>query len=138
MVLWRGSTGLSRRCSSSLCLLEPRSGLPYVLMAYRTTLQASTNETPFFLLYGRDTKLPSETILFVSTRRDVVKLDDYKSMMMQEMGAASDLPRKPVAKAQKQQKHHHDKKAKNANFKIGERVFVRMPAVQTGPLRKLS
>ena len=59
-------------------------------------------------------------------------------MMMQEMGAAWDLARKAVAKAQKQQKHHHDKKAKNANFKIGERVFVRMPAVQTGPLRKLS
>ena len=73
--------------------------LPYVLMAYHATLQASTNESPFFLLYGRDPKLPSETILSVPTGRDVVKLDDYKSMMMQEMGAAWDLARKAVAKA---------------------------------------
>ena len=30
-----------------------------VLMAYRTTLQTSTGESPFYLLYGRDAKIPS-------------------------------------------------------------------------------
>ena len=59
-------------------------------------------------------------------------------MMKQEMGAAWDMARKAVVKAQKQQKYHHDKKTMNANFKIGECVFMRMPAVQTGPFRKLS
>ena len=112
--------------------------LPYVLMVYRAALQASTNESPFFLLYGRDPKLPSETLLSVPTQREVVKLDDYKSMMIREMGAAWDLAQKAVTKAQNRQKHHHDKKAKNTNFKIGERVFVQTPAVQTGSLRKLS
>ena len=112
--------------------------LPYVLMAYRATLQASTNESPFFLLYGRDPKLPSETLLSVPTQREVVKLYDYKSMMIREMGASWDLARKAVTKAQNRQKHHHDKKAKNTNFKIGERVFVQTPAVQTEPLCKLS
>ena len=111
--------------------------LPYVLMAYRATLQASTNESPFFLLYGRDLKLPSETILSVPTRK-VVKMDDYKSLMIQEMDAAWDLAQKAVTKVQNGKKHHHDKKAKNTNLKIGERVFVQMPAMQTGPLRKLS
>ena len=79
-----------------------------------------------------------KTLLSVPTQREVVKLDDYKSMMIREMGAAWDLARKAVTKAQNRQKHHHDKKAKNTNFKIGECVFVQTPAVQTEPLRKLS
>ena len=30
--------------------------LPYLLYAYRTTVQSSTRESPFFLLYGRDSQ----------------------------------------------------------------------------------
>lgn len=37
--------------------------LPYVLFAYRASLQESTRESPFFLLYGRDPKLPTEETL---------------------------------------------------------------------------
>jgi transposase InsO family protein len=34
--------------------------IPYVLYAYRTSLQKSTRESPFYLLYGRDARLPTE------------------------------------------------------------------------------
>ena len=37
--------------------------LPYVLFAYRACQQASTQESPFFLLYGRDPKLPTPAVL---------------------------------------------------------------------------
>ena len=37
--------------------------LPFVLFAYRASLQASTQESPFYLLYGRDPRLPTETAL---------------------------------------------------------------------------
>ena len=37
--------------------------LPYVLFAYRATFDASTAESPFFLLYGRDPRLPTELLL---------------------------------------------------------------------------
>ena len=38
--------------------------LPYVLFAYRSTMQHSTGESPFFLLYGRDPQLPTEAALY--------------------------------------------------------------------------
>ena len=38
------------------------SHLPFTLFAYRTSIQESTKESPFFLLYGRDAKLPSVII----------------------------------------------------------------------------
>ena len=37
--------------------------LLYVLFAYRCSMQSSTIESPFFLLYGQDPKLPTETTL---------------------------------------------------------------------------
>ena len=37
--------------------------LPYVLMAYRTTVHQTTKETPFFLLYSRDAVLSNDMFL---------------------------------------------------------------------------
>ena len=41
--------------------------LPYVLFAYRAAAQESSQESPFFLMYGRDPRLPTETALSVPT-----------------------------------------------------------------------
>ena len=48
--------------------------IPYVLFAYRATVETST----FFLLYRRDPQLPTEVVLLPKVPRDVVQLDDYK------------------------------------------------------------
>ena len=46
--------------------------LPFVLFAYRTSLQESTQESPFYLLYGRDPKLPSALgVEYTHPRQDV-------------------------------------------------------------------
>ena len=37
--------------------------LPYVLFAYRISVQSSTGESPFFLLYGWDPQLPTELVM---------------------------------------------------------------------------
>ena len=48
--------------------------LPYVLFAYRASLQESTQESPFFLLYGRDPRLPNESVLSPSKSRQLTDL----------------------------------------------------------------
>ena len=45
--------------------------IPYVLFAYRASLQESTQESPFFMLYGRDPRLPTEHVLSPRNRRHV-------------------------------------------------------------------
>ena len=112
--------------------------LPYVLFAYRTSTHASTGESPFLLLYGRDPKLPSELIESPAPEREYVDADDYKSVMIQEMNTAWDQARATISKAQKQQKRQHDKMAKNPTFKVGEQVFLSLPAMKTWPWRKLA
>ena len=70
--------------------------------------------------------------------REVMCLDDYKSILCREMQVAWDQVQQAVLKAQKQQKQQHNRETKNADFNTGDRVFVYMPATnwtdaKTGP-----
>ena len=51
--------------------------LPYVLFAYRACCQESTQESPFFMLYGRDPKLPTSAILTPQKTRSTLNLKEY-------------------------------------------------------------
>lgn len=57
--------------------------LLYVLFAYQASLQESTRESPFFLLYGRDPTLPTEAALNSPVFRSYVDTDDYKTELTQ-------------------------------------------------------
>ena len=53
--------------------------LAHILFAYRVSPQESTCESPFFLLYGRDARLPTEAALTHPKTQYQVDLDDYKT-----------------------------------------------------------
>ena len=74
--------------------------LPYVLFSYRASLQASTGKSPF-LLYGRDPRLPTETVLSPPTNPQIVHLDDFKSTLVREISSAWKCAQNSVGKAQK-------------------------------------
>lgn len=111
--------------------------LPYVLFVYRASIQASTAESPFLLVYGRDPQLPMELALSPPVERDWVQLDDYKSRMVRAMSEMWETAKPMVKKAQKKQKAHHDRTSRNADFKIGDRVFVFVSGMKSGPAHKL-
>ena len=52
--------------------------LPYLLFAYRANIQDSTKESPFFLLYGRDPHVPSDSALNSLSTPCMVDLEDYE------------------------------------------------------------
>ena len=112
--------------------------LPYVLFAYRASEHASTGQSPFMLLYGRDPQLPSQLNLAPSVHRETVDITTYKSTVVQEMNEAWSTAKSTLEKAQGRQKQQHDKSAQNAEFQVGEQVFVLMPALRSGPAYKLS
>ena len=120
--------------------MESRSGmrLSYVLFAYRASLQLSTGESPFFLLYGRDPQLPSATVLSPLLEGKVLELDNYKSTQVWELSSAWTWAQEAVAKAQKQQKQQYDKAATDCEFSVGDRVFICMPAWKTEHIQKLA
>ena len=112
--------------------------LPYVLFAYRSSLQESTKESPFYLLYGRDPRLPTEHILTPPGDRSTHDLDDYKSELIVRMAEAWKLARSQVEKAQQWQKKQHNRLSSDAEFHMGDRVYVYMPAEKRGKAYKFA
>ena len=112
--------------------------LPYVLFAYRASLQQSTQESPFFLLYGRDPRLPTRQALSPDPLRQVVALDDYKAQMLTGLSEAWELAQKEVVKAQQRQKRQYDRHSRGVHFQKGDRVFVYMPGMVRGKAYKFA
>ena len=112
--------------------------LPYLLFAYWSTMQPSTGESPLFLLYGRDPQPPTDIALSPPVVRHTMDLDGYKSIMLMTMSSAWKLAQENLQKAQKKQKYQHDKRTRNTEFTVGDRVFVYMAAIRNGLAYKLT
>ena len=108
--------------------------LAHLLIAYRVSAQESTKESPFYLLYGRDPRIPTETALSHSTSPYNVDPDDYKVELMASLTNAWKVAKEHIVKAQQSQKHYYDRKSKPTTLKVGDRV---MPAEVRGKNRKL-
>ena len=61
-------------------------------------------------------------------------MDTYKSEVSQGLSAAWKLALEQVQKAQRRQKAQHDRHARDPGFRVGDRVFVLMPAKRRGKL----
>ena len=112
--------------------------ITFVLFAYRASPQQSTGESPFFLLYGSDPVLPTKAVLAHPPVRGAIHLDDYKTVFGQRMTEAWRVARNTIGKAQQRQKEQHDRHARPVGFMVGERVFVKMPATNSGLAHRLA
>ena len=86
--------------------------LPYVLFAYRATEQQSTLESPFFLLYGRDPRLPTEAALCPEETGRLVNWREYGNELTERMSTAWKQAKENIKTAQKRQKSLYDRKAR--------------------------
>ena len=88
--------------------------LPQLLFAYRTKPHESTGESPFNLLYGRDTRIPFDSTL--SAKRSPYQVDRTEIGIGHGLSEAWQIERKSVAKAQKRQKRAHDRHFRPKTF----------------------
>ena len=112
--------------------------LPYVLFAYRSSLQQPTKESPFYLLYGRDPRLPTEEALCPSMDRYPMGVNDYRVQLVTSLSEAWELARSEVGKAQTKQKRQYDRHAVEVPFRKGDRVFVHNPGLKRGKAHKFA
>ena len=112
--------------------------LPFLLFAYRTKVHESTKESPYFLLYGRSARLPTETVLTRPKHCYQVDVDDYVTDFVDAMSAAWQVAGNNIASAQEKQKQQHDKRTKERAFAVGDQVMVFMPQLTTEKNRKLA
>ena len=65
--------------------------LQLLLFAYQSMVQESTRESPFFLLYGRDPRLPTGTELDTVKAEYLVDMDDYRTELVVSMAKAKKI-----------------------------------------------
>ena len=59
--------------------------LPFVLFAYRTSVHSTTGETPFFLMHGRDARLPVDLVLESNDTDGFTSIQDYKKQLVETL-----------------------------------------------------
>ncbi len=112
--------------------------LQQLLFAYRTKPHMSTGVSPFYLLFGRDARLPTETVLETLPSPYLVDSEDYCQELTKGLSMAWNVARASIGRAQKNQKAQYDKKADNRPYSVGGRVMVYMPQEDQGMKRKLA
>ena len=112
--------------------------LPYLLFAYRVAVQESTQMSPFYLLYGREPRVPTETALTQPRTVYQVDLLDYCSELVVHLFDAWALAHQNIKKAQSKQKTQYDKRSTAPKVKVGDRVMVYFPDQVKGKVWKLA
>ena len=110
--------------------------LSSMLWEYRNVPHESTGEKPSFLLFGWDLRTPTEAA-FVGPS-PLTRAEDYREEIILSLTSAHDLAAKSIKVAQEHYKNSYDRGTKQVDYRLGDWVFIRFPAEETGPNRKLS
>ena len=111
--------------------------LPMVAFAYRTSVQESTKFTPFFLLYGREARIPADLVYGLPTDPDrPADITAFAEEQRTKFNEAYGLVRQHLGTAARRRKHDYDLRAKPQQFPIGSKVWVFVPRRKSGRYAK--
>ena len=110
--------------------------LPKVCFAYNTSVQASTGHTPFYLMFGRQAKLLVGLMYSLENTQEV-DLPEYIANLKRTFQKAYEIAREHIGEKQQFQKELYNQKVHGLPFCIGDLVWLYVPAVTKGRLKKL-
>ncbi|CAG2220993.1 Retrovirus-related Pol polyprotein from transposon 17.6,Retrovirus-related Pol polyprotein from transposon 297 [Mytilus edulis] len=111
-----------------------------VMMAYRSSVHASTSKTPNSMLFGREVTLPLQAVIpqpdtEIQENRSP---DDYVAHLQNKLKENHAFARKALKKVSIYQKKRYDLNAKKRIFKRGEAVWIYDPIRKKGVCSKLT
>ena len=84
--------------------------LALTLFAYRMTLQSSTNVTPFYLVYGREARLPIDLVYALDETSSPETVYKRIVQMLDQLQPECDRAAQNIQRAQDRQKKSYDQK----------------------------
>ena len=110
--------------------------IPSVLFAYRVSPSAATQETPFYLLYGRECRLPMD-VNFLQPGDVSSSINEHRQRIVENVERSQSIARENIQKAQQKMKAQYDRRATDRNFAVGQKVWVYTPKTKKGLSKKL-
>ena len=111
--------------------------LPQVLMAYRSSVRASTGQTPNMMMLGRNITLPMEAVIpRPESDEQAPEIEEYIQNLQERMTKDHTLARKNLKQNSDYQKRHYDLKAVKREFRIGQAVWLYDASKKVGVCHK--
>ena len=112
--------------------------LSLILFAYRVSPNATTKESPFYLLYGREPRLPIDVSLLASPDHLSSSVSELRSRVIENLENAKRIVDSNTQLAQQRMKCQYNKTSSPVTYDIGSRVWVYTPKSRKGLSKKLA
>ena len=112
--------------------------LPYVMMAYRTSVHETTGCTPSEMMMGRDVRLPVDVLTGCLEDEDFCDDEDqYVEKLKSRLQQVHQYAREHLKIASERQKKNYDHKADAGGYHVGDVVWLHNPQKKKGYSPKL-
>ena len=135
------SDGLVERCNRTIQTMlkafvnENRNDwddhLPFVMLAYRSTIQDSTGCSPNLIMFGRELYLPIDLMRGPPPQQHKCPIA-YVEWIRGVLNEAHSFAREQLGKAAERQKRNYNNKFKKSEFAVGQWVWYHYPPKARG------
>ena len=124
------------------CINEEQSNwsqqLPYVMMAYRSSVHESAGYTPQFLVFGQELSLPLDCMYPNPQENTTTDIHGFAHNKRQAFQRAFGLFRRNLNEKQKRRNAISNKKVRGPTYKEGQKVLLYHPAIAVGTTSKFA
>ncbi|PFX16158.1 Retrovirus-related Pol polyprotein [Stylophora pistillata] len=99
--------------------------IPLVLFAHRTSILEAIGDSPYYVLYGHEPRLPVDVKYLPPVNDDVTaSVFEHHKRIVENIELAQNLARENLQRAQQKMKDYYDQNTKEPVFELGQRVWI--------------
>jgi len=107
-----------------------KASIPSLVHAYNCTVHDSTGYSPFYLMYGRNPRLPIDVLFNLGSSKAETDYVGYIKKLQERLVSAYDLVSQRLEKSASANKRLYDRKARGVVPAVGDRVFLKNVGLQ--------